>query len=241
MRHRDGTPLNLTPRVFRALLLFVENPGDLLSKDTLLLALWPGLVVEENNLSQVVSALCRALGDDTQGSRYIQTVPRQGFRFVAKATVLPDQEMPAELPAAPPVALPTELPATRTDAEADTVRPSAHAELAPGPPPQPPRRPWLRAALAGSAALALGGGAWWLLRRPPAGARAAGPATLAVLPFRPLTTEGRDELLELGMADAPIARLSTVPGLVVRSVGAALRLAGTDQDPLRAARDLDVQ
>ena len=85
--HLDGTPLNLTPRVFSALLLFVENPGELLTKDALMLALWPGLVVEENNLSQVVSSLRRALGDDTQGSRYIQTVPRQGFRFVAAVTV----------------------------------------------------------------------------------------------------------------------------------------------------------
>ena len=98
VRHCDGTLLNLTPRVFSALLLFVENPRELLTKDALLLALWPGLVVEENNLSQVVSTLRRELGDDTRGSRYIQTVPRQGFRFVAAVTVLPDQETPAAAP-----------------------------------------------------------------------------------------------------------------------------------------------
>ena len=68
VRHRDGTQRNLTPRVFSALLLFVEQPGQLLSKDALMLTLWPGLVVEENNLSQVVSTLRRALGDDTQCS-----------------------------------------------------------------------------------------------------------------------------------------------------------------------------
>ena len=247
VRHRDGTQLSLTPRVFSALLLFVEKPGELLSKDALMLGLWPGLVVEENNLSQVVSTLRRALGDDTQGSRYIQTVPRQGFRFVATVTVLPDQDVPTELPAAPPAALPvappTEPRAAVNTAEADTAQPRTPADLAPGPPNYPPRRPWLRTALAGSTALALalGGGAWWLLQRPPGSGDVARPATLAVLPFKPLSAEGRDELLEFGMAEALIARLSTVPGLVVRSVGAGLRFGGTDQDPLRAARDLDVQ
>ena len=55
-----------------------------------------------------------------------------------------------------------------------------------------------------------------------------------------MAAEARDELLEVGMADSLIARLSTVPGLVVRSVGSVRRYAGTEQDPLRAARELDV-
>ena len=52
----DGTPLALTPRLFSALLLFVERAGDLLDKDALMQALWPGLVVEENNLNQVATS-----------------------------------------------------------------------------------------------------------------------------------------------------------------------------------------
>ena len=92
VRNRDGTPLNLSPRLFCALLLFAERPGELLDKDTLFAVLWPGLVVEENNLSQVISALRRALGDDTQDSRYIQTVPRRGFRFIARVNVQADED-----------------------------------------------------------------------------------------------------------------------------------------------------
>src|SRR5262245_13575972 len=88
--HRDGRTLDLTPRLFDALVHFVDHAGELLDKDTLLRELWPGLVVEENNLSQVVSALRRALGDEVQGSHLIQTVPRRGFRFVATVTALPD-------------------------------------------------------------------------------------------------------------------------------------------------------
>ncbi len=81
--------------------------------------------------------------------------------------------------------------------------------------------------LATGSPLGLGAGAWWLLQRAPGGAAPQRPATLAVLPIRPLMTDGRDELLELGMADALIGRLSAVPGLAVRSVGSVLCFGGT--------------
>jgi DNA-binding winged helix-turn-helix (wHTH) protein len=84
----DGTALALSPRLFSALLLLAESAGQLLHKDALIEALWPGMVVEENNLNQVVWALRRALGDDAHGSHFIETVPRRGFRFVAAVTVL---------------------------------------------------------------------------------------------------------------------------------------------------------
>ena len=67
VRRRDGSALNLSPRLFNALLLFVEHAGELLDKDALMRALWPGLVVDENSLSQVVSGLRRALADDPHG------------------------------------------------------------------------------------------------------------------------------------------------------------------------------
>lgn len=255
---RDGGPVTLTPRLFDALLLFVERAGDLLDKDTLLAALWPGLVVEENNLSQVISGLRRALGDDPQDSRYIQTVPRRGFRFVAAV-----KSLPAE-PAA------DSAPASRSDAKADAKQEAAvtaeDSTATPAPlsaTPEPPpataapmpassspqaaaigiqrENSPLRRRLIGSAITAAGAvaAAVWLWRHradpgPPT------PTTLAVLPFKPLVLEGRDELLEVGMADSLIARLSTLPGLVVRSVGSVRRYAGADQDPLRAAQELNV-
>lgn len=215
---RGGDALALTPRLFNALLLFVERPGELLDKDTLMRALWPDVVVEENNLSQVISALRRALGDDAQGSRFIQTVPRRGFRFVAPVTamaVTADPGMPAPMPST-----------TASAASAESRWDAADA-----------RR---RAAIAVAVGVAAAGGAGaWLWR----GMRSTAPstaATLAVLPFKPLGTEGRDELLELGMADSLIARLSSVPGLAVRSTGSVLRYAGIQQDSVRAARELGV-
>ncbi len=73
----------LQPMVFQALLLFVENSGRLMSKDELLATLWPDVEVEEGSLSQVIHKLRRALGDDGDGRRMLQTVPKRGFRFVA--------------------------------------------------------------------------------------------------------------------------------------------------------------
>ena len=96
---------------------------------------------------------------------------------------------------------------------------------------------------AGVTAALAGAGGWAWRRRGgsgPALTPGTGRQTLAVLPFKPLVAEGRDELLEVGMADSLIARLSTVPGLVVRSVGSVLRYAGPGQDPVRAARELEV-
>ena len=239
VRRRDGSPLDLTPRLFSALLLFVENAGALLDKDALMRALWPGLVVEENSLSQVISGLRRALADDSHDSRYIQTVPRRGFRFIATVTELPDQAATERLPIA----------ATGSEWQA-APPPKRVSEPLAGPAIEPQtysadrtvsgRRRLLRLALATGAAAALGGVGWWTLRRASKARDAAHLSTLAVLPFKPLVSDARDELLEVGMADSLIARLSTVPGLIVRSIGSVRRYAGTDQDPLRAARDLDV-
>src|SRR5262249_42061516 len=75
---RDGQEVHLGAKAYAALCLLVERSGQLVSKDELMLALWPGLHVEENNLNQQISALRRALGDD---GRWIVTVPRRGYRF----------------------------------------------------------------------------------------------------------------------------------------------------------------
>jgi len=215
----DGTVLELTPRLFNALQLFVDSAGQLIEKDTLMRVLWPGLVVEENNLSQVVSSLRKALGDDAQGSRFIQTVPRRGFRFVAKV------EAVAELPPGPGL---TASP--KAEAQAASVEPTTG-------PAAPPTRRWLLATAAAAVA-GVAATAWWAERR---SLQDGATATLAVLPFKPLTADGRDELLEIGMADSLTSRLSALPGLVLRSTASVQRYAGAAQDPLQAARELDVQ
>src|SRR5580700_6604557 len=75
--------MDLPPRAFDTLLVLVENSGRLLEKDALMQTVWRDTVVEENNLSQVVYLLRKALRDGEDGARYIETVPKRGYRFVA--------------------------------------------------------------------------------------------------------------------------------------------------------------
>lgn len=79
----ESKHLAISPKVFEATLYFVEHAGELLGKDRLLMALWPGVVVEENSLNRVVSSLRRVLGEVPGDNRYIATVPGRGYRFVA--------------------------------------------------------------------------------------------------------------------------------------------------------------
>ena len=80
-RGSEVIPLRL--KVFDTLRVLVENAGRLVTKQELLDVLWPETTVEENNLNHNVSVLRKALGENATGQRYIETVPRVGYRFAA--------------------------------------------------------------------------------------------------------------------------------------------------------------
>jgi Tol biopolymer transport system component/DNA-binding winged helix-turn-helix (wHTH) protein len=80
---RDGEIVQLTPKAFDLLLALVERHGHLLPKDELLKLVWPDSFVEEANLASNISQLRKALGEGENGHRYIETVPKRGYRFVA--------------------------------------------------------------------------------------------------------------------------------------------------------------
>ena len=78
---RGPTVVPLTAKVFDALVLFVENHGQVLEREWFIERLWPDTFVEPNNLEQCVSALRRALGETAQSASYIRTVPGRGYCF----------------------------------------------------------------------------------------------------------------------------------------------------------------
>lgn len=86
---RDGRQIDLTPKAFDILLLLVVHSGHTLTKDVMLRSVWPDTFVEEANLTNNISSLRRALGDDSESQQYIKTVPRVGYRFVAAVTNVP--------------------------------------------------------------------------------------------------------------------------------------------------------
>jgi DNA-binding winged helix-turn-helix (wHTH) protein/Tfp pilus assembly protein PilF len=80
---RDAKAIQLTPKVFDTLLIFVRNRGKLLTKDELMKMIWPGTTVEEGNLTQNIFMLRKILGENPKDHQYLVTVPLQGYCFVA--------------------------------------------------------------------------------------------------------------------------------------------------------------
>jgi len=95
---RAGDVVPLTPKAVDLLIMLVENRGRLVTKKELMNAVWPDSFVEEANLSYNVSLIRKALGEGESGRRYIDTVPKRGYRFVAE--VLDRVESDAEATAA---------------------------------------------------------------------------------------------------------------------------------------------
>ena len=79
---KGADPLDLSPKALDLLFLFAERPGTLVTKDDMLRALWPDVAVTDNAITQVVSELRQALGDEPASPRYVETVPRRGYRFI---------------------------------------------------------------------------------------------------------------------------------------------------------------
>ena len=86
LRRDTGQTTLLTAKVLDTLVYFVEHAGETLDKDVLLRSIWPGAIVEENSLTQNVSTLRQLLGEARGENRYIATISRKGYRFVAKVT-----------------------------------------------------------------------------------------------------------------------------------------------------------
>ncbi len=85
LRGDENVPLR--GKIFDTLRVLVENHNHLVSKDDLMKAVWPDSVVEENNLDHNVSTIRKALGQVRSGSKFIETIPRQGYRFIAPVEV----------------------------------------------------------------------------------------------------------------------------------------------------------
>jgi eukaryotic-like serine/threonine-protein kinase len=108
-----GKPIALTPKVFDTLVLLVERSGHVVSKDELMRLLWPRGYVDESNLTKHIWLIRRALGEGDHDSRFIETVPKLGYRFVAPVTTtaLPPGEAHDATPPGPVLPVPASVPA----------------------------------------------------------------------------------------------------------------------------------
>lgn len=117
----EGTPVALAPKSFEILVVLIESHGRLMTKDELMQQVWRDSHVEEANLTVNISSLRKALGETGGGQRYIETVPKLGYRFVAPVKVRPElgtQVAPA--PSSAPVS--QVLPPSAISATARRIR-----------------------------------------------------------------------------------------------------------------------
>src|SRR5262249_54052829 len=88
---RDGTQIQLGSRALDILCALVSARGDVVTKDELMARVWPGLVVEENNIQVHVSALRKVFDERNSGESYIVTVPGRGYRLVGMQAAAPTE------------------------------------------------------------------------------------------------------------------------------------------------------
>src|SRR5499433_3074307 len=100
---RGGEPVSLGQRAVALLRVLVEQRGIPVSKDALMEAAWAGLTVEESNLTVQIAALRRVLGEEPGGERWIETLPRRGYRFAGPLPAKDDKTKPAPSTASLPL------------------------------------------------------------------------------------------------------------------------------------------
>jgi TolB-like protein/Tfp pilus assembly protein PilF len=192
------------------LICLAAEPGKVVDKESLLAAVWGGAFVEEGVLSQAVHTLRKALEDDARQPRYVQTVPKRGYRLIAPvaAAALPD------VPATPPA--PTEPPPLT--AAVPAVR----------------RRPWRRLLLVllGSAVVLT----VWRLSRP---APPHGPLRIVVLPFETMG-KSEDTYFADGLTEEITKDLASFASIRVTSRTSATAVQKKGQSLREIGRELDV-
>jgi TolB-like protein/DNA-binding winged helix-turn-helix (wHTH) protein len=192
---RDGTLVRLRGKPFDILTYLLERPGDLVSRDELRRHLWSAdtFVDFDHGLNAAMNRLRDALGDTAENPRFVQTIPRKGYRFIA----------PVERVACAPVpAFTTQLPAPAPAASSPTE--TSPAAAAPVPPSAVRRRwAWTSAAVV---LVALAAGATYLASRGTA-VPVSGRSMLAVLPFENVSGTSDQDYFADGFTDELIAHL----------------------------------
>jgi adenylate cyclase len=219
---RNGKTIRLEPRVASLLLYLATHPGEPASRTALLEALWPGMVVSDEALTNAVNKLRRAFGDDRANPQVIETIPKAGYRLLL------------------PVQAQEPVPNTPTPAPG-----SAHVSMA-----GQSRRRW-QIPLAVLAALGLAVSIITSLRLTgpvPPGRESAKQATgfmalrpsLAVLPLDNTGAEPDQDYFADGVTDDLIARLAKNPGLMVIARDSTFFYKGKSLDPREIATKLNV-
>ena len=221
--YRDGVRLHLQEQPRQILTTLLDRPGKAVSREELRARLWPSdtFVDFEHGLNTAVKKLRHALGDSADAPRFIETLPRRGYRFVARV----DQV--------------TASGVTGADDAAASGSPAT---------PDGRRRRTTRLALTGAALGLLAGASalvWYVgtgsAAHAPAAADRRAAAQVAVMPFQVLTQASEDAAsVGIGFADAIATRLAGTRQISVRPTSAVLPFRHDLSDPVKVAASLAV-
>lgn len=211
-------------KAIEMLTLLVENRGRTVTKDEILETLWQDTFVDENNLAVTISALRKAFGERKDENRFIETVPRRGYRFVADAKetngslILEKQTI-------------TEITLEKAEQPQISIT----------------NRNRNFAVLGILAVVLIGLSAYWFWKpttqtpeQNPEKTAPQIPQTIAVLPFRNLTKDKNDEFLCIGLTDAVITRLASINRISVRPTSSVLQF-GDSPTPQFVSEKLQVE
>src|SRR5882762_6179217 len=227
---RANSPISLTPKAFDVLLFLAQNSNRLVTKEELLQAVWGDTFVEEGNLTQYISHLRKALGDNSEDTRLIVTITRKGYQFTGNVTVTEA----ADIARKPAVHVPA-IESYRVDAQPSLKYPEEIPK---------PSRHWQNAAALAASTVILAGITYTSWRHfsgmaPPKSQR----IMLAVLPFENLTGDPNKEYLADGLTEETISHLGRLNpeqlGVIART--SVMGYKHTDERLDQIGRDLSVQ
>ncbi len=219
---RNGRTTRLDVRAMRLLLCLADRPAQVVSIDELINQVWAGVIVSSDSVYQAVTSLRRQLGDDAKQPTYIETVPRLGYRMVAKVRPLEDSTV-APKPAAHAAPMPVATPG------ASRIRAGLAVALAVG----------VCLALAILSLLHAGNSS---VAASPQAAASHQPAekSIAVVPFLDLTEGMVEETFADGMTEELIDKLSKIPELMVQTATASFYYKGKQIPVADLAKNLGV-
>lgn len=260
---QDGVAIRLQPQPTLILTLLASRPGNLVTREEIQQRIWGAetFIDFDTGLNSAIRQIRHALKDDTGSPRFIETVPRRGYRFLASLEKIPEK-IPEKIeekiedngsgPALQPgVVLDRNNAGKRGSAGSpDSTVPSQAlqpgtgpttmaAGLAPAIKLRPRWRPTWAFAVGGTVLAALLVVAIWFTLFRGRGGEAID--SVAVLPFVNASSDPDTEYLNDGIAETLIAQLSQIPRLKVMARSTVFRYKGGNVDPQKVGRDLNVR
>lgn len=231
----SGAVVRLSPRVYQVLAYLVASRERIVSKDEIFSAVWQDTFVEDNALSYTISQLRKTLAAYEPDTVFVETVPRRGFRFVAKVNEVQTAIGRADTGTEILLERRTVSEEWIEESEFEDPMPIGRNELALAGRAGMTRNKILGIALLGLLSIFAVGAGWYLTVTKTSNAE----KTIAVLPLKDLSGANVDNSLTLGLTYALILQLGRSEGLIVRSLNSTLTAADGAADPLEIGRKLE--